>query len=63
MTHGGRGFYVRGLDPEGVAPPYVYLEDATTGVSVQVLFGDEWPEPQEADGGLHLVGDDSEHNH
>lgn len=60
VTYGGRRFNFRGFDPEGVVPRYVDLEDATTGMSVQVPFRDEWPELQETEGGLRLVGDDSE---
>ena len=61
VIYGGRRFYVRGVDPAGVAPRYVYLEDATTGMCVQVAFREEWPETQEGGGVLRLVDDDSEH--
>ena len=31
VTYRGRPWYVRGFDPHGVTPQYVYLEDARTG--------------------------------
>ena len=37
VTHRGRAWYVRGFDPYGVTPQYVYLEDVQTGRAVSVL--------------------------
>ena len=31
VTYGGRSWYVRGLDPYGVTPQYVYLENVDSG--------------------------------
>ena len=36
VTFRGRPWYVRGLDPHGVTPRYVYLEDARTGRRIAV---------------------------
>jgi hypothetical protein len=38
VTYGGRRFYVRGVDPVGVHPRYLYLEDVRTGKTVSVAF-------------------------
>jgi len=37
VTFRGRSWYVRGFDPHGVTPRYVYLEDARTGRRLTVL--------------------------
>ena len=37
VTHRGRAWYVRGFDPYGVTPQYVYLEDVQTGRTLSVL--------------------------
>jgi hypothetical protein len=34
---------VRSFDPEAVGPRYVYLEDPTIGMSIEVSFGAEGP--------------------
>jgi hypothetical protein len=34
----GRRFSVRGLDPAGVEPRFVYLEEAGTGRTISVQF-------------------------
>jgi hypothetical protein len=37
VTFRGRSWYVRGFDPYGVTPQYVYLEDVQTGRRSSVL--------------------------
>ena len=37
VTFRGRSWYVRGFDPHGVRPRYVYLEDVRTGRRLSVL--------------------------
>src|SRR5262249_29673537 len=37
VTHRGRAWYVRGFDPYGVTPQYVYREHVQTGRTVSVL--------------------------
>jgi hypothetical protein len=61
VIYSGRRFYLRGFDPAGVAPRYAYLEDAATGMGVQVPFREEWLEMQVGERILRLVDDDSEH--
>jgi hypothetical protein len=38
VLYGGQRFYVRGVDPVGVHPRYLYLEDVRTGKAVSVAF-------------------------
>ena len=38
VIYGGQRFYVRGVDPVGVHPRYLYLEDVRTGKTVSVAF-------------------------
>jgi hypothetical protein len=38
VTHDGRLYVVRGLDPAGVFEPRVYLEDAETGEQETILL-------------------------
>jgi hypothetical protein len=38
VTHDGRLFFVRGVDPAGVFEPRVYLEDAETGEQETILL-------------------------
>jgi len=38
VIYGGQRFYVRGIDPVGVHPRYLYLEDVRTGKTVSVAF-------------------------
>ena len=38
LIYGGQRFYVRGIDPVGVHPRYLYLEDVGTGKSVSVAI-------------------------
>jgi len=42
---GGQRFYVRGLDPVGIHPRYLYLENARTGERVSVAF-EQHPQAQ-----------------
>ncbi len=62
VTFRGRSWYVRGLDPHGVTPQYVYLEDARTGRRIAVrrerLTAPERPAGQPSP--LHLVDADHE---
>lgn len=57
VIYGGSRFVVRGIDPAGVDPRCVYLEDAKTGKTVSVTY----EEPSRAtrnDAVLHLVDDE-----
>ena len=38
VLYGGQRFYVRGVDPVGVHPRYLYLEDVRTGTTISVAF-------------------------
>ena len=38
VTHDGRLYFVRGVDPAGVFEPRVYLEDAETGEQDAILL-------------------------
>jgi hypothetical protein len=38
VSYGGRRYYLRGLDPIGAQPRYVYLEDVRTRESMSVAF-------------------------
>jgi hypothetical protein len=38
VIYGGQRFYVRGVDPVGVHPRYLYLEDIQTGRTASVAF-------------------------
>jgi len=53
----GRRYSVRGLDPGGVEPRFVYLEDAKTGRTIAVPFGELLRSALSA-APLHLVDDD-----
>jgi hypothetical protein len=53
---GGARFYVRGFDPVGVNPRFVYLKDARTGKTISVAL--EEPLPRTDHGVLRLVDDD-----
>ncbi len=61
VTHRGRSWYVRGFDPYGVTPQYVYLEDVETGRTVSVLRA-RLDSPGRARRGapLHLVDNEPE---
>jgi len=57
VIYGGSRFVVRGIDPAGVDPRCVYLEDAKTGKRVSVAY----EEPARAarnDAVLHVVDDE-----
>jgi hypothetical protein len=53
----GRRFSVRGLDPAGVDPRFVYLEDSTTGSTIAVPFAELLRSALSA-APLHLVQDE-----
>ena len=57
VIYGGTRFVVRGLDPAGVDPRCVYLEDFRTGETVSVTLETPAPAPR-GDTVLHLVGDE-----
>jgi hypothetical protein len=61
VISGGRRFYVRDIDPAGVVPRYVYLEDAATGIDARAPSGRSGRRRQEGEGVLRLVDDDSRH--
>ena len=61
VTYRGRPWYVRGFDPHGVTPQYVYLEDARTGRRIAVRR-ERLTAPGHRRGeqsGLHLVDPDA----
>ncbi len=53
----GKRFSVRGLDPAGVEPRFVYLEEASGGRTIPVPF-EELLRPSLDGAPLHLVEDD-----
>ena len=57
VIYGGTRFVVRGIDPAGVDPRFVYLEDSRTGQTVSVTF-EEPSRTTRSDAVLHLVDDD-----
>lgn len=57
VIYGGGRFVVRGIDPAGVDPRFVYLEDATTGKTFSVTF-EEPSRAARGDAALHLVADE-----
>jgi len=60
VIYGGTRFTVRGLDPMGVDPRFLYLEDASTGKTISVVF--EERSPGITSNGLRLVEDNSPEN-
>jgi hypothetical protein len=38
VIYGGQRYQVRGVDPVGVRPRYLYLEDVRTGKTISVAF-------------------------
>ena len=38
VIYGGQRFYVRGVDPLGACPRYLYLENVRTGETLSVAF-------------------------
>jgi hypothetical protein len=57
VIYGGGRFVVRGIDPAGVDPRFVYLEDATTGKAFSVTF-EEPSRVTRSDATLHVVADE-----
>ena len=57
VMYDGRRYHLRGLDPEGVEPRFVYLEDPRAQMTFSVLF-EELLRSTENDTLLHLVDDD-----
>jgi hypothetical protein len=57
VIYGGTRFVVRGLDPAGVDPRCVYLEDVRTGDTVSITLEEPAPTPR-GDTVLYLVGDE-----
>jgi hypothetical protein len=58
----GQRYYVRGLDPVGVHPRFVYLEDVRTGKTVSVAFEQHFAATSRSQRRLRLVrgrGDES----
>ena len=51
----GQRFFVRGLDPFGVRPRYVYLENVRTGKAVSVAFGRHFADTPTSQRRLRLV--------
>jgi hypothetical protein len=40
VIYGGKRFSVRGFDPAGVEPRFVYLQDVETGETISVAFAE-----------------------
>jgi hypothetical protein len=57
VTFEGKRFSVRGFDPAGVEPRFVYLEDPTSGGTISVPFAELLRTALSA-APLHLVDDD-----
>ncbi len=55
VIYGGQRFYVRGLDPAGARPRYLYLENVRTGERLSVAFGRARRSGEPSAGGLHVV--------
>jgi hypothetical protein len=55
VIYAGKRFYLRGLDPVGVAPRLVYLVDANTGRTISVEFEELSAGARKSAGGLHVV--------
>jgi hypothetical protein len=58
VIYGGQRFHVRGVDPVGACPRYLYLENVQTGETLSVAFERNRPPRENSAGGLHLVQDD-----
>jgi hypothetical protein len=58
VIYRGQRFHVRGVDPVGACPRYLYLENVQTGVTLSVAFERNRPPRENSAGGLHLVQDD-----
>lgn len=57
VTYGHRRLVVRGIDPAGVEPRFVYLEEEETGRTFSAPY-EEPSRAQRTDAFLHLVGDE-----
>jgi hypothetical protein len=55
VIFGGERFYLRGMDPIGVQPRFLYLEDARTGRTVSVAIDERSVARSKSLGGLRLV--------
>jgi hypothetical protein len=55
VIYGGERFYLRGMDPIGVQPRFLYLEDARTGRTVSVAIDERSVTRSRSLGGLRLV--------
>jgi hypothetical protein len=55
VIFGGERFFLRGIDPIGVRPRFVYLEDARTGRTLSVALDERSIARPTLRGGLHLV--------
>ena len=58
VIYGGQRFYVRGVDPLGACPRYLYLENVRTGETLSVAIERNGPARENSAGGLRLVQDD-----
>ena len=55
VIYGGQRFCVRGVDPVGVHPRYLYLENVRTGKTVSVAFEQHLEAKVRSRGRLRLV--------
>jgi hypothetical protein len=55
VIYGGQRFYVRGVDPGGVHPRYLYLENVRTGKTVAVAFEQHTAATARSPGRLRLL--------
>jgi hypothetical protein len=55
VIYGGQRYYVCGIDPDGVHPRYLYLEDVRTGKTVSVAFEQQAAAKGRSRGRLRLV--------
>ena len=58
VIYGGERFHVRGIDPIGACPRYLYLENVRTGETLSVAIERNGPARENSADGLHLVQDD-----
>ena len=58
VIYGGQRFYVRGVDPLGACPRYLYLENVRTAETLSVAYERNRPARENSAGGLRLVQDD-----
>lgn len=57
VIYGGSRFVVRGIDPAGVDPRCMYLEDPRTGKTIAVTYEEPSQAPPD-DAGLHLLDEE-----